>query len=148
MSKLEDDCVNKMEKSRLIIILIVENNALASMLKSILNDTGHDVRVFSNPMLCAVYREKQNGCVKNEPCADLLIADQDLPRMSGLDFFLLQRENGCMAQDSNKAILISSEDYLKQQDKISQTGCTVFKKPFTAKDIVHWVNERSVHILK
>ena len=137
-----------MRKDRLVIIAIIEDDALASMIKDVLNDIGHDVRVFSNPMLCSVYREGQNGCPQEAPCADVLIVDQDLTRMSGLEFFLLQREKGCLAHDHFKGILISSENYSSQREKISQLGFTVFKKPFKAKDVIEWINKCSISILQ
>jgi CheY-like chemotaxis protein len=133
---LEDEDVKKLR-----IIIFEDDSALASLLKHVLMQKGHDVLVFPDPTACPVYTVHETVCQRKTPCADVIISDHMMPNMSGIDFFKLQRKRGCKALDANKALITGAaiSDYMKHA--VDELGCHFIKKPFKVAKIVEWVGE-------
>ena len=126
---------------RLRIIVIEDDPAVATLLERVLRSAGHDVRTFSDPTICPVYRDHGAQCPRDKPCADVIFSDQMMPNITGLDFFLLQRERGCKALDENKAIVTAAEITPEFKTTAEGLGCQIFKKPFRVAEILQWVDE-------
>lgn len=129
------------ENGGLRVIVFEDDPALANLLKHALHSRGHKVSIFSDPTLCPVFKDHKTDCTSKTPCADVIISDQMMPNMTGLDFFKLQRERGCMAYDANKAILTGSAMRADLQEEVNALGYTLFKKPFKVAEVLAWVDE-------
>ncbi len=123
------------------IVVFEDDSDFAEMLAIILVRTGHDVHVFSDPFVCPIYRDHGSCCPKNSPCADVLISDNRMPKITGLDFFKLQRERGCKALDQNKVVISGSVLDEEMRRDIEGLGCHFIRKPFKMNELLVWVDE-------
>ena len=114
---------------------------MANLIKRILLTSGHAVQVFPDPTGCPVYRDHGTECTRKTPCADVIISDQKMPNISGLDFFKLQRTRGCKAQDKNKALITAAEIPARLKKDMDAFGFHYIKKPFRIHDILRWIDE-------
>ncbi|PLX83020.1 MAG: hypothetical protein C0616_00490 [Desulfuromonas sp.] len=129
------------ENGGLRIIVFEDDPALANLLKHALHSRGHKVSVFSDPTLCPVFKEQETACPSKTPCADVILSDQMMPNMTGLEFFKLQRARGCKAKDANKAILTGSAMLPELQKEVHDLGYTLFKKPFKVSEVLAWIDD-------
>ncbi|MDH3998817.1 MAG: response regulator [Desulfuromonadales bacterium] len=127
---------------KLRVIVIEDDLAMSDLFKKILQGFGCDVRVFSDPTACPVFRTPECDCPMDSACADVLISDVMMPNMNGIELFELQRKRGCKALDANKA-LISATRAPEILSAIDNLGCRFFRKPFKISDIKCWINECS-----
>ena len=123
------------------ILIFDREESLLELLNIVLSAAGHQVQTFTDPSFCPLFflREETGACcTREQPCADALLADLDLPQINALDFLKLQRQRGCKALDANKAVMSASltEDL---QREINEFGGEYIKKPFHLADILAWV---------
>ena len=132
---------------KLRIIIIDDDPAVNLMLKTALTNLGHHVLSFSDPTACPLLKMESCSCPQEFPCADVIISDIDMPNMSGIDLFKLQKQRGCKAVFENKA-LVSGTIKKEHFDAIKQLGCKFFHKPFKLVDLTRWVEECAKRIPK
>lgn len=123
------------------IVVFEDEPASATMVETMLVHSGHEVHVFPDPTLCPIYRDHGAQCPKNSPCADVLISDYQMPEMTGLEFFMLQRKRGCKALDQNKALVSGTSVNKSMRHDIEELGCHFIKKPFKMTELLDWVDE-------
>lgn len=126
---------------KLKILVFDEEESLRELLKIYLTKLGHEVMAFRDPTVCPLYRnllDEQCRCVKEQPCADAILIDIDMPNINALDFLKLQRRRGCKALEANKAVM-STGLTEELEDAIEQYGCYHISKPFRLKEIISWV---------
>lgn len=123
------------------IIIFEDDESLANLLEQMLTLKGHTVHCFPDPTVCPIFKDHEKKCPKDKPCADVVISDYMMPNMTGISFFKLQRERGCKALDSNKAIVTGSVIDADMKEEIKELGCHYFKKPFRVAEILDWVDE-------
>lgn len=126
-----------MAKLRAVIFDRVE--AVRDMIAVALRDRGYEILSFPEPGICPVYREDLSLCPREQACSDLLITDNQLPKMSGLDFIERQRARGCKGAVRNMAVMAA---HWAPQDleRARRLGCKVLKKPFRFRDITAWLD--------
>jgi CheY-like chemotaxis protein len=90
---------------------------------------GYDATAAKEPHFCPAYRSNQ-ACDKQEPCADILLIDQFMPTMFGMDWVERQANKECKIPGHCKGILakVFVEDDFKRAEKL---GCHVLQKPVT-----------------
>lgn len=127
-----------MRKRRAIIY--DDNEVILEMLKSFLANRGYEVLCFDGPSECPIYEEDARSCPKTHKCADLIITDLKMPRMTGIELLRQQAERGCKLDRKNKAII---SGYAEEEDfeAIRELGCAFFKKPFELSDLSEWLEE-------
>ena len=132
-------------KLRAVIFDAVES--VRELLAVALRDRGYEVLSFPEPTDCPLYTETDNRCTcpQEFPCGDLLITDQDLPRMTGLEFIEHQQTRGCKGIAQNKALLAESLTPAELA-RARQLGCKVFIKPFRFRDFSQWLDGREQEI--
>ena len=133
-------------KKQLKILLLEDDPTLTKLLQVTLEKKGHHVMLFANPTVCPVFTEHAEKCTTGKPCADVIITDQMMPYMTGLEFYQLQRERGCKAHDNNKALITGANITPEILKLIEDLGCKYFKKPFKVSDLVAWVDECSERV--
>jgi len=100
---------------------------------------GYDAIATTEPSTCRVYHSNQD-CDKETPCADVLLIDQFLTTMFGLDLVERQANKGCKAPARNKAILANAfvqEDFKRARN----LGCHVLQKPVTYEILENWLEK-------
>jgi CheY-like chemotaxis protein len=95
---------------------------------------------------CPVYFGSGCKCEDEQVCTDVLITDNKMPNMTGIEFLELQDKQGCKLDHRSKAIMsgnFSDEDI----QKITKLGCKIFYKPFNLNEILEWIKECETRIL-
>lgn len=125
------------------ILVFDPDQSLRELLRLYLAGHGHEVLAFKDPTVCPLYKKLHDErccCPKDVPCGDVVIVDDQLPHISALDFFRLQRRRGCKALDANKAVM-SSRMTAALEGLITEFGCSFIKKPYRLANIGRWVDE-------
>ena len=130
--------MNQLKKLR--IIVFDDDPNIRSMLKIALSALGHQVLTYENPTICEVYSKSDSHCPQEFPCADIVITDNMMPKMSGVDYLSLMTERGCKIKTAQKALISAglSEEQVKYVESL---GCRYFRKPFKLSEITAWVKE-------
>lgn len=132
-------------EKKLKVIIFENDQTILTRFKGLFKFKGHDVLSYSEPAACPLFNDLQCDCPQDSPCADVFIADMNMGKMTGLDFFEHQRKKGCKAPDGNK-LLLGDEVTAEQQRALKNLGCGFIKKPFNAYDVAKWVERRATII--
>ena len=130
---------------RLRVIVFEDDEPIRELLRAAIARLGHEVLTFSDPLACPLYLGEECNCPQDHPCGDLLITDNRMPRMTGLEFIRRQSERGCKGVAANKAVL-SATWTDPQLREASHLGCKILKKPFPLGILVDWIREREATI--
>jgi Response regulator containing CheY-like receiver, AAA-type ATPase, and DNA-binding domains len=130
---------------KLKVIIFDDDEAIRAALSRLVESLGHEVLSFSDPTICPLYSDAMCTCTKGTPCADLLITDNNMPKMTGLEFIRQQVLRGCKGVASNKAIMSGA---WSEQDLLvaKSLGCKIFIKPFDVDELLDWIEERAIAI--
>ena len=120
------------------IFLIEDDNHLRDILATFLDMKGHEVFPAANPTGCPAYDSTGEPCPHEHPCGDVLVIDQNMPEMTGLEFIQMQIERGCKGSVHNK-LIISSDLNKEEMDLATRLGCTVMLKPFSMLSLLEWL---------
>ena len=117
-----------------------DDEGVRLLISSIFEMRGYEVLSFTAPRSCPIYLDKNCPCPRNYACADILITDNHMPGMTGLDFIEHQTQNGCKVICKNKALMSSAwTDQDKKQ--VGKLGCHLFDKPFGIEEVHKWLEE-------
>lgn len=107
---------------------------------AIVSARNYEVYANDRAVVCPVYATPVEGCGRLKPCADIILTDNQMPQMTGIEMLLEQQRRGCRIDIRNKAV--ASADFDTAQRKIVEgLGCAVFHKPFRLNDIVAWLDD-------
>jgi CheY-like chemotaxis protein len=109
------------------------------MLKMFFDLRGYEVIACREPGRCPVYDDEQR-CDKSRPCADIVLTDYRMPKMTGIELLQAQRERGCKLAAGNKAIMSGYFDR-GSLETIRRMGCTAFEKPITFEELEAWLEK-------
>ena len=91
---------------------------------------------------CPMIEQNAVTCPMQEPGYDIVLSDNHMPEITGLEFFELQRQRGCKVPPHHKALI--SGDISKEEEKIAKMrGYKVFHKPTPLNLIDSWIDEVS-----
>jgi len=124
------------------IFVIEDDDHYRKAIKAYIEMLGHEVVDAHDPSGCPVYGELDEQCAHRDPCGDLLLIDQNMPKMTGLEFIRRQGERGCKGMAKCKALMSAalSNEELAQAEAL---GCRVFRKPFRLHHLRDWIEEVS-----
>jgi len=123
------------------IIILEDEEGSRKLLSLLLMRRGYEVVSASEPNLCPLYADLDTFCSHEFPCGDILLTDNRMPRMTGLQFIARQQERGCKGVVHNKAV-ISGTWRAQELETATRLGCKVFSKPYQIDEIFHWLDER------
>ncbi len=127
------------------IFVIEDDDHYRKAIKAYLEMLGHEVIEAHDPSGCPLYAELADACRHEDPCGDLLLIDQNMPQMTGLEFIQRQSERGCRGIMSCKALMsasLSDEEHALAQ----KLGCRIFRKPFRLHYLRDWIEEATAEI--
>jgi DNA-binding response OmpR family regulator len=122
-------------------ILIFDDDAqILNMLEKYFALKGYEVFAFNEPTSCSIYGESIDSCTNLYACADIMITDFDMPKMTGVKMIEQQIARGCRLTPKNKAVISGflDDEYIR---KVGEMGCAFFKKPFLLTDLDPWIKE-------
>lgn len=132
-----------MPPEKLRILIIDDEECIRDSLAMHLTARGHDVLTYPTARKCPAFR--QHNCHLLGPCADLVLVDQNMPDMSGLDFLRFLTRHGCQIVPPNRIIMTGNvTDELEQQ--VHKLGCGIIQKPLRLDTLDELVKKASVYI--
>ena len=119
--------------------LILDDEPLfRELMTEVLSEKGYTVSAFSDPLSC-LSNTSGHCCMSTRPCVDVVLTDNQMPGMSGLEFLSYLKAKGCKLPDYRKAVI--SGNWNQEQILLAQQlGCRIFHKPTSIKDIFSWLD--------
>lgn len=108
------------------------------LMTEILQGKDFKVTAFADPAHYFSGEADRRRC-SDAGCADVLITDNQMPGMTGLELLQQLDNKGCKLSNHRKAIISGSwtnEEY--QQAR--QFGCKIFQKPAAIEEIHQWLD--------
>ena len=118
------------------VLIVDDEECIRSSLDIHLTHLGYRVETAEHPLECICV--KSGACQEEAPFADVIITDQCMPHMTGLDFIAKRVERGCKGSAQHLAIMSANltDDNLLQA---AELGCRVFFKPFSLVEVEMWL---------
>ena len=128
----------RMRKPR--VIILDDEPLILDMMGRFLAQRGYEVVSLTEPVICPLYEKGADGCEQAVACADVVITDLKMPKMSGIELLERQTQRGCKLDIRNKAVMSAhfDEDSMK---RIRNLGCAYFEKPFRLSGLSGWLHE-------
>lgn len=125
---------------RLRIVIFDKDESVFNLIKTLVTMHGsHEVLIYSEPALCPLYTEPHCTCPREEACADILITDNNLSNMTGLELIWQQHLRRCKGTTRNKAVI--SEAWSRDDYELAQSlGCKIFTKPIAVDEFLKWLD--------
>ncbi len=122
------------------VLVFDDEPIVLNMLNVMFTEMGYEVLSYRTPKVCPIYEDNTKCCVYNDPCADIVITDYDMPGMNGLQLIEEQCQRSCKIDIKNKAI-ISGFPGVGRIDRMKKLGCTFMPKPFEISEFLKWIDE-------
>ncbi len=78
--------------------------------------------------------------MNDHPCADVIITDQRMPVMTGIELLQVQAQNGCRLTPMNKAVITAYLDE-SEETALKELGGFYLEKPFRMTDLTQWLDQ-------
>lgn len=127
------------------VIIIDDDENCRTLLAKVLERKGYEVISLTDPCACPLYMSTECRCPHEHACGDLLITDNRMPRMTGLEFVEHQSRRGCKGIVHNKMVLSGSWSEA-EVERAARLGCTIMHKPYKLDQLLEWVVERQEQI--
>ena len=134
---------NLQRKIRAIVIDDVD--FCRDLLADFLESRGYQVLTYPDVTSCPLFSANKLSCPKDAPCADVLLLDNIMPHMTGLDFLELQDQGDCFLHIEDKAIF-SANWTPADLARAKSLGCKSFHKPYDLDKLSAWLDEREKRI--
>jgi CheY-like chemotaxis protein len=120
-------------------MIFADDLMLLELLGVFFSQSGYEVFSYNIPEVCPLHEGAVDGeCLA--PCADLVMSDFQMPKMTGIELLELQSRRGCRIDNKMKAIMSGySGGELEAQSE--ESGYKLFKKPFTYEELSGWLRE-------
>ena len=107
---------------------------MSNLIREILAEKQFKVKPYADPSLI-LPRCEGASCRMDSPCVDVILTDNQMPTLTGLEFLESLKEIGCKLPDHHKAI-ISGNWSRVQLDQADRLSCMVFHKPTPTDDVL------------
>lgn len=108
---------------------------------AIMSARNYEVNTYDRTVACPLYSTQAEAeCSRLKPCADIILTDNQMPGMTGIEMLLDQALRGCRIDSRNKAVASADLDR-KQRQIVAGLGCAVFEKPFRLKELITWLDD-------
>ena len=127
------------------IIVLDDDSGIRHSLTILLGRYGYEVISSPDPTLCPVFIGPDKSCPHEDVCGDFLLTDNQMPKMTGLEFVEHQKLRGCKGLIANKAVMSGSWS-AEEIEKAEELGCKIFIKPVLVEEILEWLNKQKISI--
>lgn len=124
---------------KLRILVFDDDLDTRKMLQTALVNKGHEVTALADATQFPFINRESCPCLTDDPCADILIADNIMPTIEGIDFFKRLKERGCQPIVKGNVAIMSSYLTIHYMSEMDKMGIHYFRKPFKLKEIYDWV---------
>ncbi len=126
----------------LMVFVFDDEEDIRDVLTLFLQERGYKVKTFSDPLGF----NTRCSCSQGERCGDILITDQNMPGLTGLELIKQLIRNGCRGIVRHMAVISGSwtEEALREAKKL---GCKILNKPFNIEELYNWLDECEKSIL-
>lgn len=100
---------------------------------------GFEVTALLRPS-CPTMEMKAKQCVQNSAPFDVIVSDNRMPGMTGLEFFEFIEEKGCQLPLAHKALL-TGDLTVEEHRRAKEKGYRVFEKPCSLSSLDKWLAE-------
>jgi CheY-like chemotaxis protein len=120
-------------------VVIDDMEFCRDFLTDLLQERGYQVSSFDSARSFVVCAAAEERCPYTQPCADLVLLDNQMPGLSGIDFLTQQRAKGCQLKASQFAIFSGS--WTPDEEKcVENFGCQIFSKPYDVNALFNWLD--------
>lgn len=126
------------------VLIFDDEVIILELLERYFSMSGYEVFSYSTPAVCPLNESSAESCENLAPCADLVISDFQMPKMTGIELLQRQSRRGCKIDIKMKAIMsgYSGEELVTQCEDL---GCKFIAKPFTSSALPRWLSECQKH---
>lgn len=128
---------------KLRIFVIDDEVSIRETFKLHLENLGHEVIALPDPSFCTVYMGA--CCQMEDACADILIIDYTMPRMTGMELLELMERKGGLTKARFKMILTGDATQV-DRSAANRLGCEVRQKPMRLSELEAWVDSLAKEI--
>jgi CheY-like chemotaxis protein len=127
-------------------VVIDDVDLCREILTEFLESRGYLVWSYSDVTSLSPYSGRKARCLESTYCPDVLLIDNRMPYMNGLDFLKWQLDSECNLRPAAKAIFSGTwtEAELRKSERL---GCRIFHKPYDFGAIEDWLDEQEMLIL-
>ncbi|MBN2468149.1 MAG: response regulator [Deltaproteobacteria bacterium] len=119
-------------------IIFEDNEAYRTYLSSLLEERGYEVYAFSEAGGCPLYLQERCPCPEGYVCADIIITDLRMPRVTGLKLIEHQLRLGCKGRN---IAIISGRWSKADRSYALALGCKVLEKSIDTTELIQWLEE-------
>jgi CheY-like chemotaxis protein len=116
-----------------------DNLACQALLSEVLEEQDFNVTSYADP-IDFITEHPETHCPRKSPCVNLILTDNQMPGMTGIELLEQLKKKGCKIADNRKAI-ISGNWSTDQLSRAKDIGCKIFFKPTPIEEIHAWLNE-------
>ena len=127
------------------VIVCDDDEIILDVFHQLFEAMGYDVIVSEGPLTCAFYYDKTTSCPQGQRCTDILITDNRMPGMTGIELLELQHNGGALITTIKKEwknkILITGMENPELRSRAESLGCHFLSKPVPIPSIMAWVKQ-------
>ncbi len=117
-------------------VLCEDNKHVREVFSYIFKNRGHEVFSYEDAGDCPLRSLAEDICDCVNPCADIILSDVSMPKVSGLEFVEELKKKDCKIKN---IALVSGYWTEKDISKAKELGCTVFHKPLKTEELFEWI---------
>lgn len=132
-----------MTPAKLRVMIIDDEECIRESLYLHLTELGHEVLTFEKPLNCPAFNDHE--CNLKGPCADIILVDQNMPGISGLEYLRQSTMHGCLVLPPNR-ILMTGDASPEIELEVNRIGCKLIQKPLRLEKLEELIDEARIFI--
>jgi DNA-binding response OmpR family regulator len=125
------------KKGNYRIIVFDDHQEILELMKIVFSMREYEVLTYLHPMACSLASHESCKCPEGQTCADIILADINMPYMKGIDFIERQLAKGCACRH----LALMSGDFTREDVlKARELDLKFFHKPFEIKEVFQWLD--------
>lgn len=125
---------------KLRVVVFEDDDSVRDFIGMLVKSYGHEELSYREPTICPLYSDPVCRCSREEACADILVTDNHMPNMTGLEFIRRQSVSGCKGVMKNKAVISGAWSDVELH-LAKSLGCKIFTKPIDIDEFVAWLKK-------